>query len=126
MKDRIKAAQAGHALLKRKSDAIKIKLQEVLGKIKNIKREVNKGMTEAGNAHTEALWTAGSFNHKVIEAADQASFRVQADLINVAGVKIPRFSRAYHDNNTRTSIPSLLPSFFFSFLFSIEIIYIYI
>ncbi len=100
----MKAAKTGHSLLKRKSDAIKMKLQEVLGMIKKIKRAVGSGMATAGEAHTEAVWTAGSFNHKVAEAVESASFKVVADLINVAGVKIPRFARAQHDANSSQAV----------------------
>jgi len=94
LKDRIRAARAGHGLLKRKSDAIKMELQKVLGRIKETKRTVGEGMTRAGQAHAEAIWTAGQFNHKVIDSVtNKAGFNVRAEVYNVAGVKIPQFQK---------------------------------
>jgi len=94
LKERVIAAKKGHSLLKRKSDAIKIKLQEVLSRIRTVKRNVGSGMAEAAEAHNEAIWAAGDFNHTVIEHASEASFRVRAAVMNIAGVRIPRFERA--------------------------------
>jgi V-type H+-transporting ATPase subunit D len=94
LKERTIAAKKGYSLLKRKSDAIKIKLQEVLSRIRDVKRAVGSGMADAAEAHNEAIWAAGDFNHTVIEHASEASFRVKAAVMNIAGVRIPRFERA--------------------------------
>lgn len=94
LKDRMKAAKTGHSLLKRKSDAIKMKLHEILGKIKQVKLDVGEGMRTAGYAHNEAVWAAGTFNHTVLENVTEASYRLKADISNIAGVKIPKFERA--------------------------------
>lgn len=97
LKDRTKAAKTGHSLLKRKSDAIKIKLHEVLSNIKTVKLAVGEGMQQAGVTHNEAIWAAGSFNHTVIENCTEATVRVKADVFNVAGIKIPKYERAESD-----------------------------
>jgi len=94
LKDRIKAARNGHSLLKRKSDAIKMRLHVILSKIKQVKLDVGQGMIEAAESHDNAVWAAGDFNHTVIEGVTDASFRIKADIINVAGVTIPKFERA--------------------------------
>lgn len=47
LNDRIKAAKNGHALLKRKSDAIKMKLQDVLKDILVLKRRVGVQFKDA-------------------------------------------------------------------------------
>jgi len=94
LKDRIKAARNGHSLLKRKSDAIKMRLHTILSKIKQVKLDVGQGMLEAAESHDNAVWAAGDFNHTVIEGVTDASFRIKADVINVAGVTIPKFERA--------------------------------
>lgn len=94
IKDRIKAARNGHSLLKRKSDAIKMRLHDILSKIKQVKLNVGQGMLQAAEAHDNAVWAAGDFNHTVIEGVTDASFRIKADVINVAGVRIPKFERA--------------------------------
>lgn len=94
LKERMVAASKGHALLKRKSDAIKMKLQEVLKEILSLKRKVGSGMKDAMSAHSEAVYAAGNFNRLVIENVTNASYRVKGGLVNVAGVKIPVFERA--------------------------------
>lgn len=94
LKERIRAARNGHGLLKRKSDAIKMRLFTILSKIKQVKLDVGQGMLQAAEAHDNAVWAAGDFNHIVLEGVTDASFRIKADVINVAGVRIPKFERA--------------------------------
>lgn len=94
LKDKLKAAKTGHSLLKRKSDAIKMKLHEVLSKIKAVKIDVGEGMRQAGYAHNDAIWAAGTFNHTVIENVTESTYRLKADISNIAGVKIPKFERS--------------------------------
>eukprot|EP00461_Guttulinopsis_vulgaris_P001379 UN01379 len=108
LKDRIKAARNGHGLLKRKSDAIKMRLHTVLSKIKQVKLDVGTGMEAAAHAHDEAVWAAGDFNHTVIEGVTDASFRIKADLINVAGVRIPKFERAMDELGGQTNQTTLV------------------
>lgn len=94
MKDKIKAAQKGHSLLKRKSDAIKLQLNNILKDIMVTKRRVGKNLAESYFSHTGAVWAAGEFNHQVIENTTTASYRIKAKVDNIAGVKIPVFERA--------------------------------
>jgi V-type H+-transporting ATPase subunit D len=61
MKDRVSAANTGHNLLKRKSDAIKVNLQNLLKKILVTKRRVGAAIKDSAFAHTEAQWAAGDF-----------------------------------------------------------------
>jgi V-type H+-transporting ATPase subunit D len=94
IKEKLSAARTGHSLLKRKSDAIKIALQNILKKILVVKRRVGTGIREAAFSHTEAVWGAGDFNSQVIESTTTASYVIRAKLDNIAGVKIPIFERA--------------------------------
>ena len=71
-----------------------MKLHEVLGKIKKVKYDVGDGMRQAGYAHNDAIWAAGTFNHTVIENVSESSYRLKADITNIAGVKIPKFERS--------------------------------
>lgn len=99
IKERIAAARKGHSLLKRKSDAIKMRLNEILKEILETKRRVVPSMRDASFAHTDAVWAAGDFNNRVIENVARANFRVKASIQNVAGVKLPVFSRIADDHN---------------------------
>jgi V-type H+-transporting ATPase subunit D len=97
IKERSVAARTGHDLLKRKSDAIKLNLNNRLKEILIVKRRVGDAMRKSAFSHTEATWAAGEFNHTVIESTKDASFRVRATVVNVAGVKLPSFEKAKDD-----------------------------
>jgi len=98
LKERIKAARKGHSLLKKKSDAIKLQLNKVLKDLLTTKRAMGKLIESASFSHAGAVWAAGEFNTRVIENTSKASYRVRANVINVAGVKIPVFSRLQDDS----------------------------
>jgi len=93
IKERLGAAKTGWDLLKRKSDAIKVNLNNILKKILVTKRRVGQALKESAFAHTEAQWAAGDFNNQVIENTSEASYRIRTKVNNVAGVKLPVFDR---------------------------------
>lgn len=94
IKERLAAAKTGHDLLKRKSDAIKVNLNNMLKKILVTKRRVGASIKDSFFAFTEAHWAAGDFNNLVIENTKEASYRIRTKINNVAGVKLPVFDRA--------------------------------
>ena len=94
IKERLSAAKTGWDLLKRKSDAIKVNLNNILKKILVTKRRVGVSLKESAFAHTEAQWAAGDFNNQVIENTSEATYRIRTKVNNVAGVKLPVFDRA--------------------------------
>jgi len=97
IKDRVKAARMGYSLLKRKSDAIKMRLNEILKEILDTKRRVAPILKDAAHAHTDAVWAGGDFNHRVIGNVSRASFRIKAAINNVAGVRLPVFTQVTDD-----------------------------
>jgi len=107
IKEKLGAASTGHSLLKRKSDAIKINLNNILKKILVVKRRVGSSLREAAFSHTEAVWGAGEFNHQVIESITSASYVIRARVDNIAGVKIPIFERAPLSTPTKDVIVGL-------------------
>eukprot|EP00455_Lapot_gusevi_P016145 TRINITY_DN1825_c0_g1_i1.p1 TRINITY_DN1825_c0_g1~~TRINITY_DN1825_c0_g1_i1.p1 ORF type:complete len:252 (+),score=106.64 TRINITY_DN1825_c0_g1_i1:104-859(+) len=98
MKARLVGAKKGFDLLKKKSDALKARLRQLLRQIVDTKREMGRSMQEAAFSHTEAVWAAGDFNNVVIENVTQASFKIKVMVDNVAGVKIPIFEKLPQDN----------------------------
>lgn len=92
-KGKLKAAQGGHKLLKKKADALKVKFRDYA---KNI-AETKSGMaTDASGAYfslTQAEYAAGNFKQKVAEGSMTARVRVGAGVDNVAGVKLPVFTK---------------------------------
>jgi len=95
LKERVQAARTGHSLLKRKSDAIKANLNLILKDIMVLKRKLfRETLRDANFSHTDAVYYAGKFNAQVIENTTTASFRIKTGIRNIAGVKLPDFSRA--------------------------------
>lgn len=97
LKEKNKAANVGLSLLRKKSDAIKMNLNEILKQILIVKRRVGGNMRDAFFAHAEAVWAAGDFNNQVIENTNKATYRIRANIKNVAGVKLPIFKRILED-----------------------------
>lgn len=99
LNERTKAARTGYNLLKRKSDAIKVMLHEVLKDIRSAKLQVGEGIQQAGIAHNEAIWCAGTFNHIVIENSLEPTCLIKTSIFNIAGVKIPKFIKEQDDTS---------------------------
>lgn len=93
LKGRLQGAKKGYELLKRKSDAIKNSLHSILREILETKRRMGKSMKDAGFSHTDAVWSAGDFNHQVIQNVQSSTYKVRVEFNNVAGVKLPIFTK---------------------------------
>ncbi|KAL1243810.1 V-type proton ATPase subunit [Trichinella spiralis] len=70
MKARLKGAQKGHSLLKKKADALNIRFRQILH---------------------QAKFTAGDFSHTVLQNIGKAQVKVKLQKDNVAGVTLPIF-----------------------------------
>jgi len=102
IKERTKSAVLGYNLLKRKSEALKLRLNQILKEILAVKREVSPSIADAAFTHTEAVYAAGEFNNTVIQGVKSSTFRVEAHVLNVAGVKVPDFKRRVLDTDNHT------------------------
>ncbi|KAJ6843709.1 V-type proton ATPase subunit D [Iris pallida] len=92
MKTRLTAATRGHALLKKKSDALTSQFRQILKRIVSTKESMGEIMRAASFALTEAKYAAGdSVRHFVLNSVRTASVRVRSRQENVAGVKLPKF-----------------------------------
>lgn len=96
MKIRLKAAQKGHSLLKKKADALNMRFRSILGKIVENKNLMGEVLREASFSLAEAKFTAGDFSHMVIQNVSRAQHRVRMKKENVVGVFLPVFD-AYVD-----------------------------
>jgi len=96
MKLRLKGAQKGHSLLKKKSDALTMKFRKILKTIIDTKIMMGDIMKEASFSLTEAYFAAGDFSTVILENVDKAWTKVRTKSDNVAGVKLPVFE-AYTD-----------------------------
>jgi len=96
MKARLKGAQKGHSLLKKKADALMLRFRQILGKIIENKLLMGEVMKEAAFSLAEAKFTAGDFSHMVLQNVSKAQIKVKLRKDNVAGVLLPVFD-SFHD-----------------------------
>jgi len=91
MKARLKGAQNGHSLLKKKADALSIKFRAIMREIIDKKLRMGEIMKEANFAFAEAKFAAGDFNSTIIQNVASANRKLRARKDNVAGVTLPTF-----------------------------------
>lgn len=92
MKQRLVGATRGHALLKKKSDALTVQFRAILKKIVTAKESMGDAMRSASFSLAEAKYVAGdNVKYVVRESVKTATLRVRSKQDNVAGVKLPRF-----------------------------------
>ncbi|XP_065185356.1 V-type proton ATPase subunit D-like [Sycon ciliatum] len=98
MKGRLKAAQKGHSLLKKKADALTMRFRQILAKIIETKTLMGEVMKQATFSLTEAVYAAGDIGPVVMQNVDKAQTKVRSGTDNVAGVTLPVFE-AYTDGS---------------------------
>jgi len=96
MKARLKGAQKGHSLLKKKADALNMRFRLILGKIIQNKVLMGEVMKEASFSLAEGKFTAGDFGHIILQNVSKAQIKTKMRKDNVAGVTLPIFE-AYQD-----------------------------
>lgn len=106
MKARLKGAQTGRNLLKKKSDALTLRFRQILKKIIETKMLMGEVMREAAFSLAEAKFTAGDFSTTVIQNVNKAQVKIRAKKDNVAGVTLPVFEHYQEggDSKYKTSI----------------------
>jgi len=92
-KSKKKAAESGHKLLKKKADALKVKFRDYAKNIAETKGTMSSDSSSAFFSLTQAEYAAGNFKQKVAEGSMSARVRVGAGVDNVAGVKLPVFTK---------------------------------
>jgi len=92
LKLRLKAAERGHSLLKKKADALNMRFRALLREIKEKKEQMGQQMRDASFSLVGAKRSADdNFQQMVIQSADQASYKVRMKTENVVGVHLPLF-----------------------------------
>lgn len=91
MKGRLKGAQTGHSLLKKKADALQMRFRLILGKIIETKTLMGEVMKEAAFSLAEAKFASGDFNQQILQNVNRAQIKVRTKKDNVAGVSLPVF-----------------------------------
>ncbi|XP_050382204.1 V-type proton ATPase subunit D [Argentina anserina] len=107
MKARLVGATRGHALLKKKSDALTVQFRAILKKIVSTKESMGDIMKTSSFALTEAKYVAGeNIKHIVLENVNTASLKVRSKTENVAGVKLPKFEY-FTEGETKNDLTGL-------------------
>merc|ERR1711963_993379 len=91
MKGRLKGAQKGHSLLKKKADALQMRFRLVLKKIVDTKHTMGDVMKEASFSLAEAKFVLGDFSQPVLQTVNKARLKIRTRKDNVAGVNLPVF-----------------------------------
>lgn len=91
MKQRLKGAQKGHSLLKKKADALIMRFRQILAKIIETKNLVGEIMKEAAFSRAEANFAAGDISQLVLQNVEKAQVKVRMKKDNVVGVQLPVF-----------------------------------
>ncbi|KAK4787149.1 hypothetical protein SAY86_010982 [Trapa natans] len=107
MKARLVGATRGHALLKKKSDALTVQFRQILKKIVSTKESMGDIMKASSFALTETKYVAGeNIKYTVLENVQNASLKVRSRQENVAGVKLPRFEY-FTEGETKNDLTGL-------------------
>jgi len=106
IKARLKGAQKGHSLLKKKADALTLRFRSILKKIIETKTEVGEVMKSAQFSLAEAKFTCGDINHTVLQSVLKASIKVKSKKENVVGVTLPVFE-SYQDGSDTYELTGL-------------------
>lgn len=96
MKGRLKGAQKGHSLLKKKAEALQMRFRTILKKIIDTKQIMGEIMKEASFSLAEAKFATGDFNQVVLQNVNKAQIKIRTRKDNVAGVNLPVFE-AFQD-----------------------------
>ncbi|KAI9141553.1 vacuolar ATP synthase subunit D [Paraphysoderma sedebokerense] len=99
MKLKLKGAQTGHSLLKRKSEALSKRFRVILGKIDEAKRKMGKIMQVASFSLAEVTYITGDISYQVQNSVKQAQLKVRTKQENVSGVMLPVFEMYTEGSN---------------------------
>jgi len=91
MKIKHTGAKKGHSLLKKKADALTMRLRALLQNILKAKDDMGAAFKEGNFALAEVKYAAGDIKPMVIESVGTAQKRVEIRVDNIAGVKVPVF-----------------------------------
>jgi V-type H+-transporting ATPase subunit D len=93
MKGKLKGAQIGHSLLKRKSEALTKRFRDITKRIDDAKRKMGRVMQTAAFSLAEVSYaTGGNIGFQVQESiSNNVRFKVRARQENVSGVYLPQF-----------------------------------
>jgi len=109
MKSKLKGAETGHSLLKRKSEALTKRFREITRRIDEAKRKMGRVMQIAAFSLAEVTYATGgtSIGYQVQESVKTARFRIRTRQENVSGVFLPQFEMFVTDEKSDFGLTGL-------------------
>ncbi|MCJ1303685.1 H(+)-transporting V1 sector ATPase subunit D [Hypocenomyce scalaris] len=108
MKNKLKGAETGHSLLKRKSEALTKRFREITRRIDEAKRKMGRVMQIAAFSLAEVTYAVGGdIGYQIQESAKAARFRVRTKQENVSGVFLPQFESYTTEGNNDFGLTGL-------------------
>ncbi|MCJ1339816.1 H(+)-transporting V1 sector ATPase subunit D [Bachmanniomyces sp. S44760] len=108
MKNKLKGAETGHSLLKRKSEALTKRFREITRRIDEAKRKMGRVMQIAAFSLAEVTYAVGGdIGYQIQESVKGARFRVRTKQENVSGVFLPQFESYTTDGNNDFGLTGL-------------------
>ncbi|KAF3158155.1 H(+)-transporting V1 sector ATPase subunit D [Orbilia oligospora] len=108
MKAKLKGAETGHSLLKRKSEALTKRFRDITRRIDDAKRKMGRVMQIAAFSLAEVTYaTGGQIGYQVQESVKAARFRIRSKQENVSGVQLPAFESYITEENNDFGLTGL-------------------
>ncbi|MCJ1394231.1 H(+)-transporting V1 sector ATPase subunit D [Xylographa bjoerkii] len=108
MKSKLKGAETGHSLLKRKSEALTKRFREITRRIDEAKRKMGRVMQIAAFSLAEVTYAVGGdIGYQIQESVKGARFRVRTKQENVSGVFLPAFESYKTEGNNDFGLTGL-------------------
>ncbi|RNF26799.1 putative vacuolar ATP synthase subunit d [Trypanosoma conorhini] len=96
-KTRLRGAQKGHSLLKKKADALAIRYRTIMGELRNAKLEMVEQIKGSYFTVSKAQFIAGDIGLAVQESLKLPTYAMRLRIDNIAGVRVPSFSEREGD-----------------------------
>lgn len=100
LKAKLSAAIRGHDLLKKKADALSLKFRSLLREIRETKLKIGEIAQDAAFAYTEVKFIASDISPIIIQSVGTTAQMLTMQLDNIAGVRVPDFSRVNASNES--------------------------
>lgn len=97
-KTRLKGAQKGHSLLKKKADALSLRYRAVMGELHTAKLEMADQIKGSYFTITQAQFIAGDISLAVQESLKIPTYTMELQVENIAGVQVPSFHTQNEDS----------------------------
>ncbi|KAI9679251.1 MAG: V-type proton ATPase subunit D [Caeruleum heppii] len=108
MQGKLKGAQTGHSLLKRKSEALTKRFREITKRIDEAKRKMGRVMQIAAFSLAEVTYAVGgTVAFQIQESVKTARFRLRTKQENVSGVFLPQFESYTEEGNSEFGLTGL-------------------